>query len=185
MFDLWGKDKTQSLGSLLDTSAKPSPSDGGVPGSALNVEASASAATVKARRGAGKKNTESGKPAFSFEDTSAANAAVAKEQEALLAQVFDPRMWKKVVAAPGDLAFTVTGREHWRISEEEADTLATTGAATFRAFALVDPKWVALMLFSTSLLTIYGGRIVVDAKAKADEKKKAKAQLPATGAPQA
>jgi hypothetical protein len=66
----------------------------------------------------------------------------------------------------------VTGKKHWELSDDERDTLAKTGAATARCFAVTDPKWLALSLFSFSVISIYGGRLLKDFKDRVEEKKK-------------
>lgn len=164
ILDVFNKDKTESLGDLLDSSDKSSKNSSGSPAPTLNLETSASSAALKE---AGKKKrgkSESGKAAFSFDDGGGQTAAQTQEQAEIFALVFKPETWKGVVAAPADFAFAMTGREHWLLSDPEKETLAATGCATFRAFAQTDPKWIALALFSVSLITIYGGRMMKDAK---------------------
>lgn len=177
ILDVFSRDKTETLGSLLDTSDKTASSGSAGKASEINVEASASAATIREASKKTRKKTDSGKGAFSFDDTSKESAAYQQEQAELYAIIFKPETWKGVVAAPGDLAFAMTKREHWVLSEPEKETLAASGAATFRAFAATDPKWIALTLFSVSLITIYGGRIMKDlADKKADAKNVVKLQ---------
>lgn len=169
IMDVFKTDKPTSLGDLLDSSDK-TPSTSGV-GSAnkINVEASASAATLQSGAKQKKSKAKSGGTAFSFEDSD--NRAAAQEQAELYAQIFKPEVWKGVMGAPGDVAFALTKKEHWLLSETEKETLAASGAATFRAFSQTDPKWIALTLFSFSLLTVYGGRLMKDMNDRRDSEK--------------
>lgn len=170
ILDVFSKDK-ENLGDLLDTSDKSAKTSGSAAAPSINLENSASSAALKE---AGKKKrgkNESGKPAFSFDDGGQTNAQAAEQAE-IFALVFKPETWKGVVAAPADFAFAMTGRKHWLLTEPEKETLASTGCATFRAFAQTDPKWIALTLFSVSLITIYGGRMMKDAKEMRSGEKK-------------
>jgi hypothetical protein len=138
--------------------------------SGLRVEATQSAETVRTVSERKRAKDKSGKSTFSFE---AGNSdAVAIEQQAkILDAILDPKVWRGAVAAPGDMMAAITAKEHWVLSEDERDTLAKTGVATARAFAVTDPKWLALSLFSFSIITIYGGRMVKDAQDRAQARR--------------
>jgi len=103
---------------------------------------------------------ESGTRTFTVEESNAATIAI--EQAKILDAILDPKVWRGAVAAPGDMMVAVTGKKHWELSDDERDTLAKTGAATARCFAVTDPKWLALSLFGFSVLSIYGGRLMKD-----------------------
>lgn len=137
--------------------------DAGAPASTpLNVGTSSSSATVNAAAsGRRKKRGNAGETAFTLEDGSGAKPALSLEQQQqlkMLEDLFNPKVWKSAVGAPGDAMVMATGKEYWKISEDEKETLAITGAATARAFAVTDPRWLALSLFGFSILTVYGSR---------------------------
>lgn len=154
-----------------NTTQNLSPVTGNLETSGLRVETSESAKTIAEVKSRPKRKTESGGTTFTLEKGDAAANLAAEDAAKILDAILDPKIWRGVVAAPGDMMVAVTGREHWELSEDERDTLAKTGAATARAFAVTDPKWLALSLFAFSILSIYGGRITKDLKDKRDAKK--------------
>jgi hypothetical protein len=136
------------------------------PAGGLRVETSESAKVIAETKRASNKQPESGSRTFTLESGDTAQAIA--EQAKILDAILDPKVWRGAVAAPGDMMVAVTGKAHWELSQDERDTLAKTGAATARCFAMTDPKWLALTLFSFSVLTIYGGRVMKDLNDKRD-----------------
>lgn len=147
------------------TSPDISPDSGVSPTSGLRVETTESAKVISETSRGRSKKPDTGKRTFSLEEPDTASDA-AKAQIETLEAILDPKVWRGVVAAPGDMMVAIGRGEHWELSDEERDTLAKTGAATARCFAITDPKWLALTLFSFSILSIYGGRLVKDFKVK-------------------
>ena len=158
MFD-WLSNEPAQYSSTVDAN------ESGVAPASIRVENSQSAETL--RNVAKKKpaKSASGKTTFSLEDANS-DALIAAENAKILDAILDPKVWRGAVAAPGDAMAVLTGKEHWLLSDDEKDTLAKTGAATARAFAVTDPRWLALSLFAFSVLSIYGSRIVKDLKDK-------------------
>lgn len=144
----------------------PSQDSGAIEGAIPPMESTAARATIDERKQRRGRPSKSEKRAFTFEDADVAERAKA------LDLIFDEKAWKGAVGAPGDAAFALTGKEYWQLSEEEKDTLAKTGAATARAFLITDPRWLALSLFSLSILSIYGSRLMKHVAEKNAEKKK-------------
>lgn len=136
----------------------------------LRVETTQSAETIRTVSDRKRAKDKSAKSTFSFESGNA-DAAAIEQQAKILDAILDPKVWRGAVAAPGDMMAAISGKEHWVLSEDERDTLAKTGAATARAFAVTDPKWLALSLFSFSIMTIYGGRMVKDAQDRAQARR--------------
>lgn len=83
--------------------------------------------------------------------------AIAKEVDKL----FTAKNFKGVVRAPADLMLATTGRRIWNMPDAEAEALAETGSMCAKQFVKADAKWLALILFSTSLITTYGGRAMM------------------------
>ena len=99
-----------------------------------------------------------------------------EEQEAAkiaeqLDKLFDPRIFKGVVRAPADLMLAATGRKIWDLPDKEVDTLAESGSICAQQFIKTDPKWIALIMFSMSLISVYGGRAAFHYREVSAEKK--------------
>lgn len=98
----------------------------------------------------------------SGENRSAAGAGIDTAQRAeLQAQfdaLYDPKVWKGLVAAPANIAMFATGSKVWDIPEPEIEALAIQASVTARCFAVADPKYLALTMLAISIITIYGGR---------------------------
>lgn len=142
----------------------------GYSSSTLRVENSESAATIRKAKQARPKKDDAAGGTFSLENRDAEAFA---QQAKILENLLDPKVWRGAVAAPGDAMVAVTGRMHWKLYDDETDTLAKTGAATARCFMVTDPKWLALSLFGFSLLSIYGSRFMKDVKDRNDALKNA------------
>jgi hypothetical protein len=124
-------------------------------GSAINVNTTQSAQIVQERisrrgrpPGSGTKKDATGERGLSPEEAKALDA------------VFAPDAWRGLVRLPSDAATMLTGSKVWELSKPEVDTLATGAATCARYFVKTDPKWIALMLFSSALITVYGSRVV-------------------------
>jgi hypothetical protein len=128
---------------------------GGNPPAGMRVENSESAKTLREAKGKGSQKPESGGGTSSAQ--SGNDLALAQQIKAL-DDLLDPKVWRAAMSAPGDAMVVMTGKKYWEITADESDTLAKTGAATARCFMLTDPKWLALSLFSFSILSIYGSR---------------------------
>ena len=88
-----------------------------------------------------------------------------------LDKMFSPSNFRGIVRGPADFMLATTGRKLWDLPKEEVDTLASTASLTARHFLSTDPKWLALTLFSMSLLTTYGTRAAMHVQMTRDEKK--------------
>jgi len=145
--------------------------------SGLRVETTQSAETVRTVSERKRAKDKSGKSTFSFEAGNS-DATAIEQQAKILDAILDPKLWRGAVAAPGDMMVAITGRKHWELSDDERDTLAKTGAATARAFAVTDPKWLALSLCAFSVISIYGGRMIKDLQDRAEMRRAMTAQKP-------
>lgn len=142
----------------------------GMPPNTLNVDDSESAKTLRAAKPKTDKGAITGTGTSGVSDADRERLA---QQIKSLEDLMDPKVWRATMSAPGDAMHTLTGKDYWELSTDEQDTLAKTGAATARCFMLVDPKWLALTLFSFSLLSIYGSRTMRELRERAAEKKNA------------
>ena len=165
LFDSWFKpadENAQANGSEIESNVAPT---------GLRLETSESAKIIADAASGRKQKPKSAGGTFTLESGNAGKDQSAENAAKILDAILDPKVWRGAVAAPGDMMYVVTSKEHWLLSEDERDTLAKTGAATARAFAVTDPKWLALSLFAFSVLSIYGGRIMKDISDKKAEKK--------------
>lgn len=91
------------------------------------------------------------------------------------ATLFDPEQWGAICRSPADLMLHISKRDLWRIEDRELKPLAVGAAHTARLFLRTDPKWIALFMFSLSLMQIYGSRIALHiAQSKKEERDKAR-----------
>lgn len=100
------------------------------------------------------------------------------------ATLFDPEQWGAICRGPADLMLHLSKRDLWRIEDRELKPLAVGAAHTARLFIRSDPKWIALIMFSVSMMQIYGARIALHiAQSKKEERERAR--QPATDKPAA
>jgi hypothetical protein len=80
--------------------------------------------------------------------------------QAQFAQLYDPKIWAKALAAPAD-AMQAIGKhpEIWKVSDNERDALGATGAIAAQCFAVSDPRWLAVCLALITIIDVYGIRI--------------------------
>jgi hypothetical protein len=80
--------------------------------------------------------------------------------QAQFAQLYDPKIWAKALAAPAD-AMQAIGKhpEIWKVSDNEREALGATGAIAAQCFAVSDPRWLAISLALITLIDVYGIRI--------------------------
>lgn len=91
-------------------------------------------------------------------DATKQNAAHMREVSQQLDKLFSPKVFRGVVRGPADVMLATTGDKLWDLPADEVDAMAETGAMTARFFMDVEPKWVALTLFSLTILNTYGMR---------------------------
>lgn len=94
----------------------------------------------------------------------------------LISDLCSPQNFRALVELPGDVGFAITGRKHWLLSEKESATLSSTASATAKTFGNIDPKWLAALMLLANVATIYGSRLVLDTKARREERARAEKQ---------
>lgn len=101
----------------------------------------------------------------------------AEVRAALIQQIdalHDPRAWGALVAFPGDVMQTITGKERWKISDKERETLGATSAAAARTFMITNPRALACTMAAFALITVYMPRIIEEIKERNAAQKKPK-----------
>jgi hypothetical protein len=68
--------------------------------------------------------------------------------------LFTPESVKPLVSLPFNLACVKTGFDGFLLREDETAVLCATGATVFNEWVTVDPKLVALIMFSISIMSI-------------------------------
>lgn len=130
---------------------------------ALNLSASAGA-----RRGRKPKDAQGN----SGSDQRALQARIDAQIAAQLDAVHDPKAWGALLAAPGDVAVAITGREHWEISKDERETLGACGSTAARTLMITNPRSLALLMAASALFAVYMPRLMKEAAHLRKEKAK-------------
>jgi hypothetical protein len=116
------------------------------------------------RRGRPSKSADAGAG-----NSPALSPALQAEINRQLEQSYDPKIWGALLSAPGDLMLVVSGREHWKLSKDERDTLGACGSAAARTLLIQNPRTLAFLMLGSALFSAYVPRIVVEVKAKKKE----------------
>lgn len=88
--------------------------------------------------------------------------------------LFTPENVRPLVSLPFNLALAKTGFTGFALSEGEAATLSATGSVALNQWVTIDPRYVALILFSMSMITISAEKVALYSRAKAEEDQKLK-----------
>jgi len=83
-------------------------------------------------------------------------------------ELFTPENVRPLVSLPFNLAFIKTGFTGFTLSPGEEATLGATGAVALNQWVTIDPKYVAVMLFSMSLISIASQKFVLFSQAQAE-----------------
>jgi hypothetical protein len=173
-----GKDEAKS-DSLANPAAQPSASDSTDSRHPLLDEARQRAeAELQAsprRRGRPSKDTASLRA-----DSRALPQDLQNEIQKQIEGALDPRAWSALLALPADTALAITGREHWKISKDERETLGATGSAMARTLMIQNPKTLCAIMLSSALFSAYVPRAMEELKFQ--RIKKAREKLETTAA---
>jgi len=88
------------------------------------------------------------------------NAGAADPLANLPSPQFTPETCKYLVEFPFNLGFVRTGFTGFLLSEAESAALSASAATVLNTWVRVDPKWVALMMFSVSLTSISATKVM-------------------------
>lgn len=113
-------------------------------------------------------------------------AQMASAPSAPALPLFNEENTGRLVAIPFTLAAIATDWDRWRLEPHEQRELAATGSATLNEFVRIDPKWIALSLFSMSLAGVALSKAVMfqaemrikKSKAIDEQKRRAQATQP-------
>lgn len=105
-------------------------------------------------------------------DSSALPREVQEEIQRQIEGALDPRAWSALLALPADTMLAISGREHWKISKDERETLGATGSAMARAMMIANPKMLCAIMLSSALFSVYVPRGVEELKYQRSKIKK-------------
>lgn len=139
--------------------------------SSPNSATTASEETIRQR----KRRSDAGKPRGARGGELQQSATPISAQQ--FAALYNPDLWGRTLAAPGDAMAAITGNKRWEISAQERTALGTSGSIAAQCFATSDPKWLAVSIALITVLEVYGIRIAAemsDRKKAAEEEAKKK-----------
>lgn len=102
--------------------------------------------------------------------------AIAEKIARQLDELHDPVAWGALLGLPADVALTLTGKDRWKLAEDERTKLGTTGAAAARTLMITNPRALAFMMAGAALFSVYVPRAVAELnelRAKEAARKKA------------
>lgn len=127
-----------------------------------NVAADAIAAKAKERISKARKSDAEQSPpekVVSIQDKQAEKQA--KELQKALDNLYKPENFAPLMRAPADIMLAITGDDIWNIGDKEMAVLSASAANTARYFLEANPKWIALTIFASAIMTSYGSRTVM------------------------
>lgn len=93
--------------------------------------------------------------------------------ESAFLKIYDPKIWGRALAAPGDTLAAITGKKLWEISDEEKEHLGATGSLAAQVYAMSDPRGLALALAAITVLDVYLTRLMFDLAERREARKQA------------
>ena len=99
---------------------------------------------------------------------------------AQLDQLHEPRAWSALLSLPGDCALALTGKDRWKISDDERATLGATGSALARTMMITNPKALAIAMFAGAMMSVYGMRFIGEMEDWRKKKEQEKKDAPKT-----
>jgi len=146
--DILGGDSGNGNGAAISTASPPSEAESrsGLPGSFKELGAKRRGVKPGTIRGHYKKSPEPPAP------TKPAPAP---------SNLFTPENVRPLVSLPFDLALVKTGFTGFALTPSEAATLSATGSVALNQWVTIDPRYVAVLLFSLSLISITSQKVVL------------------------
>lgn len=163
-------------------SGDASPPAGAGPGSvAVDAARSEAAAGLEKRRGRGRPSNAS-RTAGVVDKPGTAQpgpSRIPPEVQAELERLFSPEIWEPMVELPSAALETLTGHDHWRLSEKEIRVSSISVSTAARYMGIQNPKWLAINLALVNLMTIYAPRAIREFAIRRMEKAQKKKPEPA------
>lgn len=106
-----------------------------------------------------------------------AEGATSEVSDEEVRALFEAENWRELASLYFDTRFVMTGFEPFRLTDPEEGRLAQTLATTMKVLLRIDPKYVAILVFTAT----YGGMIAAKEAAWSQEKvKRTPPRAPAT-----
>lgn len=170
----WGKDSAPPAG--VDEHATTPGAQDTAPGASGVSAHTVAAARENAEAALARSPRKRGRPAADAgnvqRDSGALQAQINAEIRAQLDALHDPKLWGALLAAPGDTALAITGREYWEISKDERELLGAGGSAAARTLMITNPRALALFMLTGTLITVYLPRMSKELAHIRDEREK-------------
>ena len=174
LFDFGGGDAQQPAAPAGGGAAPVEPGAGSV------LSATRGAADKAAREGAARSPRRRGTADVSrvsdAELRERTNALVAEQ----LRSLHSPKLWAAMLAMPANAAQALTGKDRWKLSDDEKETLGLSGSALAETLMITNPRALAMLMFASVMMASYGPRIIGEAKDYAAKRATAKKEEPKT-----
>lgn len=150
----------------LETPAQTAESSSG--GDSLNAATSAAmASAAQSKRGRGRPRKD-GAIAGGIDGTISKSPRISSELRAEMARqldaLYDPKAWGSLLSMPADTALAITGKDRWKVSDDERKTLGSCGSVAARFVVFENPKTLALLMLSSALFSVYVPRATAELK---------------------
>lgn len=76
-------------------------------------------------------------------------------------ELYKAENWEEVAALPFNVRKAMTGSEVFELSKKQKEVLGRSLAASMRLLGVIDPKYVALVLFGVNLSTIWAEKEIL------------------------
>lgn len=160
-----------------DSASSPAAASGVAAHAVDSARQAANAALESAprRRGRPPKNAQGSEPNQRASTASNGSASLPPELRAEIERhleaCYDPKAWGALLSAPADAALVITGRERWKVSNEERATAGACGSAFARTLMITNPRLLAGFMLGSALFSMYIPRLTLDLKDMVDSRR--------------
>jgi hypothetical protein len=84
--------------------------------------------------------------------------AIDPKLAAQLQKLFTPKQWRMVVSLYPNARFAITGWEGFKLTQEEGDMLSESLSVMMETLVMIDPKYLALMLFGVNFFGVIASK---------------------------
>jgi len=103
--------------------------------------------------------------------------------QAELDLLYRPEIWEAVATAPFDFGLFATGHQHWNLTAEQRKGLAFSGALCARYWLPMNPKYLALVLYLSTIAKLGTVKMAQSYSIWREEAKEKEAENPADKSP--
>lgn len=88
------------------------------------------------------------------------------DREAGLEELYKSENWEEVAALPFNVRQAMTGSDIFKLNKNQKEVLGRSLAASMKLLGIIDPKYVAVVLFGVNLTTIWAEKEILYALEK-------------------